>query len=249
MTCSTGGRRPGRFGKREDRKTASTERGQAMLQWTLANIRDRRLTILCLGAHSDDIEIGCGGTILKLLESEIDIAWFWVVLSGNAKRRGEAVKSAKTLLKHAAEKHIVVKSFKDGYFPYHGAAIKDYFESLKKVCSPDIIFTHYRNDLHQDHRLVSDLTWNTFRNHLILEYESPKYDGDMGSPGVFVHLEESVCRGKVNHILSSFRTQAHHQWFTEETFRSILRLRGIESNAPGQYAEAFYSRKSVLTLR
>ena len=124
--------------------------------------------------------------------------------------------------------------------------IKEYFEQLKQEFSPDLIFTHYRDDLHQDHRLISDLTWNTFRNHLILEYEIPKYDGDLGSPNFFVHLDESICHKKIQYILNSFKTQAEKHWFTEDTFLSVLRLRGIESNAPGKYAEAFFCRKMVI---
>jgi len=219
-----------------------------MLKWQLEEQKNRPLTILCLGAHSDDIEIGCGGTVLKLLHEYDNAVWYWVVFSANPKRKEEAAKSARAILRHAKEKYIVINDFRDGYFPYNGAPIKDYFESLKQICSPDVIFTHYRHDLHQDHRIVSDLTWNTFRDHIILEYESPKYDGDMGSPDVFVHLDEAVCKRKIRHIMTHFSSQAHHHWFTEETFRSILRLRGIESNAPAKYAEAFYGRKVIWGL-
>jgi LmbE family N-acetylglucosaminyl deacetylase len=216
------------------------------LKLEYGSTRDNALKILCLGAHSDDIEIGCAGTILKLIRERKNTLFYWVVLSGNGERKREAIRSAKTLLRNAKEKTVVNKSFKDGFFPYIGAEIKEYFEVLRQAFSPDLIFTHYRNDLHQDHRLVAELTWNTFRDHLILEYEIPKYDGDLGAPNVFVHLDEGVFRKKIQHLLKAFKSQSENQWFTEETFRSILRLRGIESNSPSGYAEGFYSRKVVL---
>ena len=201
--------------------------------------------ILCLGSHCDDIEIGCGGTILKLLKRYRNSEFYWIVFSSDQWRAKEAFKSAKLFLRHARQKHVVVKSFKTSFFPFIGAEIKEFFEELKQEFSPDLIFTHCRNDLHQDHRLISDLTWNTFRDHLVLEYEIPKYDGDLGSPNVFVHLEEPVCEKKIKYILDSFKTQSENHWFMEDTFKSILRLRGIESNAPDKYAEAFYCRKMV----
>ena len=203
------------------------------------------LRILCLGAHSDDIEIGCGGTILKLISEHKKAVFYCVVFSANHERKKEAIKSANALLKNAKEKTVVIKDFRDGFLPYIGAEIKEYFEVLKRAFSPDLIFTHYRDDLHQDHRLVSELTWNTFRDHLILEYEIPKYDGDLGAPNVFVHLDEKVSRKKIQHILKTFKSQAENQWFTEETFRSILSLRGVESNANSRYAEGFYCKKLV----
>ena len=204
------------------------------------------LKVLCLGAHGDDIEIGCGGTTLKLMEKYKNTIFYWVVLSSDKQRNSESEKSAKAFLAKANNPTIIIKEFKDGYFPYIGGEIKDFFESLKQVVHPDLIFTHYRMDLHQDHRLVSELTWNTFRDHLILEYEIPKYDADLGAPNVFVHLDEAICRTKIQHILSFFKTQAENRWFTEATFWAILRLRGIESNAPSQYAEAFHCRKIIL---
>jgi len=202
-------------------------------------------TVLCLGAHCDDIEIGCGGTLLKLMETDPNIRFHWVVFSSDSQRAREASESAHLYLEPAREQKIVIKNFRDSFFPYLGMEIKEYFEQLKQDFSPDLIFTHYRGDLHQDHRLISDLTWNTFRNHLILEYEIPKYDGDLGSPNFFVHLDESICHKKIEYLLDRFKTQADKQWFTEDTFLSILRLRGIESNAPSKYAEAFYCRKMV----
>jgi len=201
--------------------------------------------ILALGAHADDIEIGCGGTILRLLEENPATEVCWVVLAASGERSAEAVRSATMFLAGARRKEIVVKEFRDGYFPYMGAEIKDFFEEYKRKYLPDIILTHYREDLHQDHRLVSELTWNTFRNHLILEYEIVKYDGDLGAPNLFVHLTESVAERKIRTILECFQSQKKKSWFTEDTFSSILRLRGIESNAPDKYAEGFYCRKIV----
>jgi len=214
-----------------------------MLSLIFNKDRNERHRILCLGAHSDDIEIGCGGTMLRLAAEYPDLSVYWVVLGASPTRAEEAVASAKVLLSSAAEKTIIVKQFRDGFFPYVGAEIKEFFEALKQEYSPDVIFTHYRHDLHQDHRVISDLTWNTFRDHLILEYEIPKYDGDLGSPNFFSLLSEQVGQRKVSHILSTFQTQADRFWFTEDTFLGLLRLRGVEARAGGRYAEAFYCRK------
>jgi len=208
--------------------------------------RDSAYQILCLGSHCDDIEIGCGGTILKLVEIYGKIEVYWIVFSADERREREARKSANLFLKDVKTKKIAVKNFRDGFFPFLGSEIKESFEQLKQELSPDIIFTHYRDDLHQDHRLISHLTWNTFRDHLILEYEIPKYDGDLGSPNFFVHLDSSVCHKKGQFILDSFKTQENNSWFDQETFYSLLRLRGIESNSPFKYAEAFYCRKIIL---
>lgn len=202
--------------------------------------------VLCLGAHSDDIEIGCGGTILKMLEIFPDLSIYWVVFGATEKRKEEALISANTFLKDVKEKKIVVKGFRDRFFPYIGEEIKESFDQISKDVSPDLILTHYRQDLHQDHRLISDLTWNTFRNHLIWEYEIPKYDGDLGNPNFFVHLSSSIYYRKITHLMHHFATQSNKHWFDEDTFAAILRLRGIESNASNKYAEAFYCRKAVL---
>jgi LmbE family N-acetylglucosaminyl deacetylase len=204
------------------------------------------LQILCLGAHADDLEIGCGGTLRKLIESNDSLSVYWIVFSASGQRAIEAQASATRFLAGAARMEIAVKNFRDGFFPYLGYEIKEFFEELKPTCSPDLIFTHYRDDRHQDHRLISDLTWNTYRDHLILEYEIPKYDGDLGSPNLFVPLDEPIYRNKVRWITEEFQTQRGRHWFTEDTFRSLLRLRGIESGAPSGYAEGFYCRKAVL---
>lgn len=214
-----------------------------MLNLTLAARPSPVLKILCLGAHSDDIEIGCGGTILRLLEENPGAEVYWVVFGASGQRRTEAVESAETFLAMARRKEIVVREFRDGYFPYIAAEIKEFFEELKAKYAPDLILTHHREDLHQDHRLVSELTWNTFRNHLILEYEIVKYDGDLGAPNFFVCLTEPLARRKIQIIAKAFASQKDKHWFTEDAFFSILRLRGLESNAPGRLAEGFYCRK------
>jgi LmbE family N-acetylglucosaminyl deacetylase len=201
--------------------------------------------ILALGAHADDIEIGCGGTILRLLEENPATDVYWVVMGATGQRRTEAIQSANLFLANAQRKEIIVKEFRDGYFPYIGTEIKDFFEELKRKYLPDLILTHYHGDLHQDHRLVSELTWNTFRNQLILEYEIVKYDGDLGAPNFFVHLTESIARKKIQTIVGCFGSQRDKSWFTEDVFSSILRLRGVESNALEKYAEAYYCRKIV----
>jgi LmbE family N-acetylglucosaminyl deacetylase len=202
--------------------------------------------VLCLGAHPDDIEIGCGGTIVRLAQAEIPPVFTWVVFSSDAPRGEEALRSAQALLRGTPAPRIRVEHFRDGFLPYDGARIKEVFEGLKTTTSPDLVLTHYRNDLHQDHRLISELTWNTFRNHWILEYEVPKYDGDLGAPNVFVPLDEQLCARKVEAILQGFPSQNGKQWFSEDVFRGLLRLRGIECNASGGHAEAFYCRKLVL---
>ena len=208
--------------------------------------KKQELRILCLGAHPDDIEIGCGGTVQKLIKEVPETQFYWVVFSGDGNRSKEAYESASVVLNRVKSKKIDVQQFRESYFPYIGASIKDYFEKLKREFSPDIIFTHYNNDAHQDHRLVSNLTWNTFRDHFILEYEVPKYDGDLGNPNLYVHLNELDIQKKIQNICDIFRTQKEKHWFTEENFRSILRIRGAESNSPSNYAEAFYCRKIVL---
>jgi LmbE family N-acetylglucosaminyl deacetylase len=202
--------------------------------------------ILCLGSHCDDIEIGCGGTILRLLAEHSNATVFWVVLSSTETRAEEARKSAESFLQKAGGKEILIKEFKDGFLPYQGTEVKSFFEEMKQRVSPDLIFTHYRHDLHQDHRFACELTWNTWRDHLILEYEIPKYDGDFGSPNFFVELDEALCRDKVRCVVDSFASQREKHWFSEEIFRAVLRLRGMECHSATGYAEAFYSRKLVL---
>ena len=206
---------------------------------------NKKPKILCLGAHSDDIEIGCGGTILKLIDDFPEAQFYWAVFSGDNNRAKEAKRSANVFLNGAESRIIDLHDFKESYFPFYGAEIKDFFEALKQEFSPDLIFTHYRNDAHQDHRLLSDLTWNTYRNHLILEYEIPKYDGDLGNPNLFVHLNEHFVQMKVKYICETFTSQNQKLWFSEDAFKSIMRIRGIESNSSSKYAEGFHCRKMV----
>ena len=216
-----------------------------MLRLEIPRRPKKALRILCLGAHSDDIEIGCGGTLLHLLEGgavEID----WVVFSGSPVRAREARTSARRLARGSRSLRIVTKRFRDGFFPSQATRIKEEFERLKRGPSPDVVFCPWRGDAHQDHRLLSELTGNTFRDHLVLEYEIPKYDGDLGSPNLYVPLAEETVRRKVEHLMGAFPSQAGNQWFDREAFRAILRLRGIESNSPSRFAEGFYCRKASL---
>jgi len=203
------------------------------------------LNILCLGAHSDDIEIGCGGTILRLAGQYPNCVLHWVVFSALGVRAAEAQHAAALFAGSSAIKGPVLKTFQDGFMPFVGAEVKATFEELK-ASSPDLIFTHSRKDAHQDHRLIAELTWNTFRDHLILEYEIPKYDGDLGQPNIFIPLEPRVFQAKVQYIMGAFQSQHSKQWLRPDTFLSLMRLRGIECNSPSGYAEAFYCRKMVL---
>jgi LmbE family N-acetylglucosaminyl deacetylase len=200
--------------------------------------------ILALGAHPDDIEIGCGGTILRLIAERRGLEVLWVAFGATPERAAEARASAGAFLREVQAARVVVRDYRDGFLPYSGAAVKDEFEALKHEFSPDVIFTHYRHDRHQDHRLVSDLTWNTWRDHLILEYEIPKYDGDFGSPNFFAALPRPTLDRKISLVLEHFPSQAGKPWFTEDLFRSVARIRGMESAAPEGLAEGFYCRKA-----
>ena len=207
---------------------------------------DGPLQILCLGAHSDDIEIGCGGTILRLAAQYPGCLFHWVVFSATGVRAAEAQRAANLFAGPALHAGPLLKTFPDGFMPFVGSDVKDVFEQLKPRIAPNLIFTHYRKDAHQDHRLIAELTWNTFRNHLILEYEIPKYDGDMGQPTLFVPLESEVCKSKIGHLMDSFPSQRVKRWFHEDTFLSLMCIRGMECNAASGYAEAFYCHKMVL---
>ncbi len=203
------------------------------------------LSILCLGAHSDDIEIGCGGTISRLLREHPGSRVTWLVLSADGERADEARRSAQIVLEAAGDADVVLKTFRDGYFPWEGAEIKSFLEELARGFQPDIIFTHRRSDLHQDHRTVGELTWNLFRDHFILEYGIPKYDGDLSTQNFFVPLTEDEARAKIEHLMTQFPSQSSRDWFTAETFESVLRLRAIESRSPTGFAEGFHCRKVV----
>jgi LmbE family N-acetylglucosaminyl deacetylase len=207
--------------------------------------RGRRLSILCIGAHADDIEIGCGGTMLRLLRTFPRSTVHWVVFSAAGRRAGEARASAGRFLRGAGRRVVQVLEFRDGFFPDARTPIKEAFEALQPV-APDLILTHTEHDRHQDHRLLAELTWNTFRDHLILEYEVPKYDGDLGSPNVFVPLGARERRRKIGILMASFPSQRRKRWFSPATFEALMRLRGVESAAREGYAEAFYARKLLL---
>ena len=216
-----------------------------MIRFNLART-EKPLQILCVGSHSDDIEIGCGGTIFRLIEEHPDCQFHWVVFSALEKRAQEARDAAAQFAGEARLSTLLLKDFRDGFLPFVGAEVKGVFEELKTAISPDVIFTHNRHDAHQDHRLIANLTWNTFRDHLILEYEIPKFDGDIGRPSVFVPLSADLTDKKVRLLCNLFESQRTKTWFRSELFLSLMRLRGMECNAASGYAEAFYSRKLVL---
>lgn len=217
-----------------------------MMGFRLDQQPTRPLEILCLGAHSDDIEIGCGGAILQLAQRYPGCIFHWVVLSAIGVRETEAQRSAALFGESVTLRAPVLKGFPDGFMPFVGSEVKAVFEDLKTTVSPDLIFTTSKRDAHQDHRLIAELTWNTFRNHLILEYEIPKYDGDLGQPNVFVPLQPEVYERKISHLMDAFQSQQAKRWFDRSTFLSLMRLRGMECNAPSGYAEAFYCHKLVL---
>jgi LmbE family N-acetylglucosaminyl deacetylase len=201
---------------------------------------------LAIGCHADDIEIGCGGTILTLIRSHPEIEIDWVVLAASGDRAEEARSSAEAFLADAGAARVEVHPFRDGFLPYSNGEVKELFEELKGRVDPQLIFTHTRHDLHQDHRHACELTWNTFRNHLILEYEIPKVDGDLGAPNLFVPLTEEVARRKAALLAQHFPTQAGKHWFDQELFMGLMRIRGMEAIAPERYAEAFMCRKAVV---
>lgn len=216
-----------------------------MVNLSLSSATGDRLKLLCVGAHSDDIEIGCGATVLQLLGCGRPVEVLWTVFSAHGQRAEEARRSAHRFLEGAACTEVRVHGFRDGFLPWQGAEVKERVEDLKAF-EPDVVLTHRREDRHQDHRLVSDLCWNTFRQHLILEYEIPKYDGDLGCPNVFVPVSDELRERKVALLESEFGTQRSKRWFTRETFEGLMRLRGVECASPTGYAEAFHGRKLVL---
>lgn len=215
-----------------------------MLEIALGDTADRPLDIVCIGAHSDDIEIGCGGTILRLLAERPGSNVLWVVLSATGARAAEARASAGDFLADAGTYDVEITAFRESYFPYAGAEIKDHFNELRRRCEPDLVLCHYRHDEHQDHRTVAELAWNTFRNHLIAEYEIPKYEGDLGRPNLFVALSPEVASRKVDLLVKHFETQQDKHWFRRETFAGLMAVRGVESATVA--AEAFHVRKIVV---
>ena len=203
-------------------------------------------SILCLGCHADDIEIGCGGTLLRLIEQHPEAEVTWIVLSADGVRKAEAHDSAERFLSDAASQNIIVRDFRDRFFPQQAEQIKDFLHGVSREVSPDVVFTHRLEDRHQDHRLIAELTWQAFRNHLVMEYEIPKYEGDLGQPNVYVPLSEEICDRKIETIYTAFASQQDKPWFTRDTFRALLRLRGIECHSPSRFAEGLYCRKLVL---
>jgi len=209
--------------------------------------KGRALRVLCLGAHCDDIDIGCGATLLRLLAKGRPTEVTWVVFSARGERARELRASAKRFLRSAVRSSVVTHEFRDSYFPAQYAQIKEAFEPLKAMPAPDVVFTHHRGDLHQDHRLLAELTWNAFRDHLILEYEVPKYDGGLTPPNAYVPVDESQAQRKIRILMSCYRTQLAKSWFTADTFKAIMRLRGVESGSPSGWAEAFHASKLCLS--
>ena len=216
-----------------------------MLNLSLADSGSKPLNVLCLGCHSDDIEIGCGGTILRLAQQYPDALFHWMVFSAIGVREAEARHAASLFVDSANLRGPFLKTFRDGFMPFVGAEVKSVLEELKSV-APDLVLTHYRKDAHQDHRLISELTWNTFRDHLILEYEIPKYDGDLSQPNFYVPLPDGIYDKKVRCLMDAFGSQRSKRWFQESTFLGMMRLRGMECNAQSGYAEAFHCRKVVM---
>lgn len=216
-----------------------------MLALTPSRTAGEPFGVLFVGAHPDDIEIGCFGTLARLLEDPGELHVTWMVLSGSGERRAEAIASASALLEGAARCRIEVEGFRDSYFPFEGAAIKDRLHELGREIDPHLVFTHRTQDRHQDHRLVAELTWNVFRDHSILEYEVPKYDGDPASPNLFTPMDEAVCRAKWEHLHRYFPSQREKAWFTESTVSGLARLRGVECRSPGGFAEGFELRKAL----
>jgi LmbE family N-acetylglucosaminyl deacetylase len=207
---------------------------------------NEKLSVLCIGAHSDDIEIGAGGTILSWIASGVRVEVVWCVCGANGARRAEAEASAAAFLEGAAASKIELADFEDGFFPYQGAEIKAWLKGLSTAVAPDVILTHHRSDAHQDHREVCQLTWNLFRDHLVLEYEIPKWDGDLNQPNVYVPLSAAVLERKLELLQLQFATQRSKDWFDAETFAGLARLRGMECRAPERYAEAFVLRKATI---
>lgn len=208
--------------------------------------RRKPLDILCLGAHCDDIDIGCGGALLALLQSYRGSRVTWVAFSSTPARSAELKASAAQFLRAASARRVIVHEYRDGFFPAQFAAIKEVFESFKEWPRPDLVFTHHKADLHQDHRTIAELTWNTFRDHLILEYEIPKYDGGLVTPSAYVVLSPAQVERKIRILLQCYRTQAHKHWFTADAFRSLMRLRGMESGARSGWAEGFHAAKMLI---
>lgn len=210
--------------------------------------KGERLSVLCIGAHSDDIEIGVGGTLLSLLHAGIRVEAMWCVASASAARNEEAHASALDFLEGSAGYTIELSSFDDSYFPTQSRSIKEWLGRIKGRFQPDLVFTHRRDDAHQDHKTLNEITWNLFRDHQILEYEIPKWDGDLGQPNFYVPLSEKALTGKIEFLMRHFASQRSKDWFDPETFKGLARLRGMECRSESGYAEAFTVRKARLAF-
>jgi LmbE family N-acetylglucosaminyl deacetylase len=219
-----------------------------VLNLMLGRPAGRRLELLCIGAHCDDIEIGCGGTVLSLQKRYPTCRIHWAVLTSNAARRKEAIAAATAFIAKPARGEIRIHDLPDGLLPAHFAEVKAHFEALKSAVTPDLIFTHHTNDGHQDHRLIGEVTWQTFRNHLIWEYEVPKYDGDLVTPNMYVEIASALARRKLTLIMGTFASQRNKSWFKEENLEATMRLRGLESRSGSGFAEAFHCRKLVCNV-
>ena len=204
------------------------------------------LRILCIGAHCDDIEIGCGGVLLTLQQAGMVERIDWMVLSGSPARRAESERARDLLIGEPARGELVFGNFRDGSMPAQYGEVKAFFEALKDRPRPDLVFTHERDDRHQDHRIANEMTWNTFRDQLVLEYEIPKWDGGLGQPNFYVPISRDLGKRKVAALLECFGSQADRHWFTAETFHALLKLRGIECRSESGWAEAFHARKLCL---
>jgi LmbE family N-acetylglucosaminyl deacetylase len=200
-------------------------------------------SVLCLGAHCDDIEIGCGGSLLRWQHEFPNTNFHWVVFAGEEQRAVETRQAAALLCGPAARLKLDILDFRASYFPSQFAALKDTFERIKSETQPDLILTHHLADRHQDHATLAELTWNTWRSCLILEYEIPKYEGDLGHPNFYVPISAATMQQKVTVLMDCFKSQQHRAWFTPDTFTSLARIRGVECAAPGRFAEAFHARK------
>ena len=219
---------------------------RAMPGLLLDRPRNRPLRVLCVGAHCDDIEIGCGGTLFSLQRAGAPVRIHSALLSGNDERRREALAARNAFVRPANRGELVFGDFRDGRLPAQYAEVKDFIESLKARTQPDVVLCHEREDRHQDHRLVNEMVWNTFRDHVVFEYEIPKWDGGLGEPNVFVPLTAAQANRKADAIIRSYRSQAGRDWFTRDTFLGLMRLRGVECRAPQGYAEAFHGRKLLI---
>jgi LmbE family N-acetylglucosaminyl deacetylase len=226
---------------------AAQERGALMMRPLQLGASHEALGVLCLGAHSDDIEIGCGGTLLRWLGEYAQLNVTWAVASAVGDRAVEARRSARALLKGATRLDLVLGDLPDAHLPAHYGRAKAWLREVAHVCpQPDVILTHRLEDRHQDHRLLAELTAQTWRDHLVLAYEIPKYEGDLGQPALFVPLPRRIAERKTRHLLKHFASQRGKDWFTASTFEALMRLRGVECRAPEGWAEAFHVRKAVL---